>query len=112
MDRTWYQCERKIGLALNIHVDVMRFELDGRKEGGYYLNMFVPTKMYSQLYSQCYMLQDNLLPSGQRSQEGFSISLDRVDRHQAGVYQCTASNGVGNPVTVDMQLDILCEYLQ
>lgn len=57
------------------------------------------------------MLQDNLLPSGQRSQEGFSISLDRVDRHQAGVYQCTASNGVGNPVTVDMQLDILCESL-
>lgn len=41
--------------------------------------------------------------------EGFSITLEMIDRHQSGVYQCTASNGVGDPVTVDMQLDVLCE---
>ncbi|XP_063236201.1 protein amalgam-like [Bacillus rossius redtenbacheri] len=51
--------------------------------------------------------KDNLLPSGDQSVEGFSITLEKVDRHQAGVYQCTANNGVGEPVTVDMQLDIL-----
>jgi len=39
--------------------------------------------------------------------EGFSITLETVDRHQSGVYQCTATNGVGDPVTVDMQLDVL-----
>lgn len=41
--------------------------------------------------------------------EGFSITLEMIDRHQSGVYQCTASNGVGDPVTVDMQLDVLCK---
>jgi hypothetical protein len=57
-------------------------------------------------------LQDNMLPTGEKALEGFSITLNKVDRHQAGVYQCTASNGVGEPVTVDMQLDVLCEYCQ
>lgn len=56
--------------------------------------------------------QDNLLPTGEKAIEGFSITLEKVDRHQAGVYQCTAANGVGEPVTVDMQLDVLCEYHQ
>jgi hypothetical protein len=56
--------------------------------------------------------QDNVLPTGEKAVEGFSITLEKVDRHQAGVYQCTASNGVGEPVTVDMQLDVLCEYYQ
>ncbi|XP_046675230.1 lachesin-like [Homalodisca vitripennis] len=51
--------------------------------------------------------KDNSLPTGEKSIEGFTITLDKVDRHQAGVYQCTASNGVGEPVTVDMQLDVL-----
>jgi hypothetical protein len=54
--------------------------------------------------------QDNMLPTGEKALEGFSITLNKVDRHQAGVYQCTASNGVGEPVTVDMQLDVLCKY--
>lgn len=56
-------------------------------------------------------LQDNSLPSGEKLLEGFSITLEKVDRHQAGVYQCTANNGVGDPVTVDMQLDVLCKNL-
>ncbi|XP_054285081.1 lachesin-like isoform X1 [Macrosteles quadrilineatus] len=51
--------------------------------------------------------KDNSLPTGEKSVEGFTITLDKVDRHQAGVYQCTAQNGVGDPVTVDMQLDVL-----
>uniref|UniRef100_A0A1B6C8U7 Ig-like domain-containing protein n=2 Tax=Clastoptera arizonana TaxID=38151 RepID=A0A1B6C8U7_9HEMI len=51
--------------------------------------------------------KDNVLPNGEKSYDGYAITLDKVDRHQAGVYQCTASNGVGEPVTVDMQLDVL-----
>ncbi|XP_073988666.1 klingon isoform X2 [Rhodnius prolixus] len=51
--------------------------------------------------------KDNSLPTGEKAMEGFSITLEKVDRHQAGVYQCTANNGVGDPVTVDMQLDVL-----
>ncbi|XP_063236622.1 lachesin isoform X2 [Bacillus rossius redtenbacheri] len=51
--------------------------------------------------------KDSVLPSGDKSVEGFSITLEKVDRHQSGVYQCTATNGVGEPITVDMQLDVL-----
>lgn len=39
--------------------------------------------------------------------EGFSITLEKVERHHAGVYQCSASNGVGSPVSVDLRLDVL-----
>lgn len=38
------------------------------------------------------------------------LTLERVERQQAGVYQCTADNNVGDPVTVDMRLDVLCKY--
>ncbi|XP_066907483.1 lachesin isoform X2 [Halyomorpha halys] len=51
--------------------------------------------------------KDNNLPSGEKTKEGFSITLEKIDRHHAGVYQCTANNGVGKPITVDMQLDVL-----
>ncbi|XP_039279416.1 limbic system-associated membrane protein isoform X1 [Nilaparvata lugens] len=59
----------------------------------------VPTILWSR--------KDDSLPSGEKALEGFSITLEKVDRHQAGVYQCTASNGVGEPITVDMQLHVL-----
>jgi len=32
-------------------------------------------------------------------------------RHLAGMYQCIAMNGVGNPATATIRLRILCEYL-
>ena len=70
--------------------------------------------VYKKIYGTYVLLvfcsQDNPLPSGEKAFEGYTITLDKVDRHQAGVYQCTASNGVGDPVTVDMQLDVLCKY--
>ncbi|CAO1431923.1 unnamed protein product [Diamesa tonsa] len=39
--------------------------------------------------------------------EGAILTLERVERQQSGVYQCTADNSVGEPVTVDMRLDVL-----
>ncbi|XP_044743903.1 lachesin-like [Chrysoperla carnea] len=44
---------------------------------------------------------------GQKIREGFSLTLNKIDRHHAGVYQCTADNGVGEPITVDMQIHVL-----
>jgi hypothetical protein len=41
--------------------------------------------------------------------EGPILTLERVERLQSGVYQCTAENSVGDPVTVDMRLDVLCK---
>ncbi|CRK88608.1 CLUMA_CG002357, isoform A [Clunio marinus] len=39
--------------------------------------------------------------------EGPILTLEKVERLQSGVYQCTAENNVGEPVTVDMRLDVL-----
>ncbi|XP_066907829.1 limbic system-associated membrane protein isoform X3 [Halyomorpha halys] len=51
--------------------------------------------------------KNNILPSGEKSVEGFSITIEETNRHHAGTYQCTASNGVGQPVTRDIQLNVL-----
>lgn len=47
--------------------------------------------------------------SAQRIGEGPILTLERVERQQSGVYQCSADNGVGEAATVDMRLDVLCE---
>lgn len=39
-----------------------------------------------------------------------TLILERVDRHHAGVYQCAADNGVREPVSMDINLTILCEF--
>lgn len=43
--------------------------------------------------------------------EGPILTLEKVERLQSGVYQCTAENNVGEPVTVDMRLDVLCKLM-
>lgn len=40
-----------------------------------------------------------------------TLMLENVDRHHAGVYQCSADNGVKEKVSMDIQLTILCEYI-
>ena len=53
--------------------------------------------------------RNNLLPGGEQTTITPVLTLDRVDRHQAGVYLCTASNGVGEDVTQQINLHVLCE---
>uniref|UniRef100_A0A182PI98 Ig-like domain-containing protein n=1 Tax=Anopheles epiroticus TaxID=199890 RepID=A0A182PI98_9DIPT len=43
--------------------------------------------------------------------ESPTLLLERVDRHHAGVYQCTAHNGVREAVHVDIEVTVLCKYL-
>lgn len=35
-----------------------------------------------------------------------SIILENVDRHVEGTYICTASNGIGDPVSASMQVEV------
>lgn len=58
----------------------------------------------------CFCLQGGSFHGGETTVEGFSLTLDQVERHQAGVYQCSANNGVGPPVTIDISVHILCKY--
>lgn len=53
--------------------------------------------------------KNNLLPDGVQTAVTPFLSLERVDRHQAGIYQCTASNGVGDDVTEQIVLHVLCK---
>ncbi|XP_071513616.1 protein amalgam-like isoform X4 [Panulirus ornatus] len=46
------------------------------------------------------------LPSGAQSEEGLSITLENVDRHVEGTYICTASNGIGDPSSVSMKIEV------
>lgn len=58
-----------------------------------------------------YRLQSGSGKSLARIGEGPILTLERVERLQSGVYQCTAENNVGEPVTVDMRLDVLCKLM-
>uniref|UniRef100_A0A6P7GFQ2 Lachesin-like n=1 Tax=Diabrotica virgifera virgifera TaxID=50390 RepID=A0A6P7GFQ2_DIAVI len=53
--------------------------------------------------------KNNLLPDGVQTAVTPVLSLDRVDRHQAGVYQCTANNGVGEDVSEQIVLHVLLQ---
>uniref|UniRef100_A0A1B0B736 Ig-like domain-containing protein n=1 Tax=Glossina palpalis gambiensis TaxID=67801 RepID=A0A1B0B736_9MUSC len=48
--------------------------------------------------------------SSARIGDGPILTLEKVERQQAGIYQCTADNGVGDPVSVDIRLDVLCKF--
>ncbi|XP_069186645.1 protein amalgam isoform X7 [Procambarus clarkii] len=50
--------------------------------------------------------QQGHLPSGAQSEEGLSITLENVDRHVEGTYICTASNGIGDPSSASMTVEV------
>ncbi|XP_017770167.1 PREDICTED: lachesin-like, partial [Nicrophorus vespilloides] len=51
--------------------------------------------------------KDGLLPSGMQVQTGYLLSLSDVQRQHGGIYECTASNGIGQPVTGTINLHVL-----
>ncbi|CAH0553650.1 unnamed protein product, partial [Brassicogethes aeneus] len=51
--------------------------------------------------------KDGILPSGLQVQSGYVLNFNEVRRQDAGIYQCTASNGIGQPVTGEIKLHVL-----
>ena len=54
--------------------------------------------------------KNGLLDSGLKFQEGSIYTIHNISRHQAGIYKCQASNGVGYPVLEEINLTVLCKY--
>lgn len=46
---------------------------------------------------------------GALSNNGMVMTIRDVTRKNAGLYTCQASNGVGNPATEELRLQVLCE---
>lgn len=51
-----------------------------------------------------------LLGNGRKDQEGLSLELKNVGRHDAGTYVCTANNGIGREASAEINVEITCEY--
>lgn len=56
-----------------------------------------------------FKFQDGILPSGLQVQSGYLLNLNDIRRQDAGLYQCTASNGIGQPITGEINLHVLCK---
>lgn len=54
--------------------------------------------------------KNNILPGGEQSAITQVLTFDKVDRHHAGIYECTAGNGVGSDVKEQIHLHVLCKY--
>jgi hypothetical protein len=46
---------------------------------------------------------------GTPSENGKKLNLQNISENHAGRYTCTADNGVGNPVSEDITLKVLCK---
>lgn len=64
----------------------------------------------SKLHLQWFPCPQELLSNSPQLAEGPSLTLDHVDRQSSGIYRCIADNGVREPVSIDMQLSVLCKF--
>ena len=55
--------------------------------------------------------QGGLLNTGHTKVEGLSLQLENVGRTDAGIYICTANNGVGESASAQITVNINCKYL-
>ena len=53
--------------------------------------------------------QNQLLPAGAETQPGQALHLPEVARQHAGLYTCTADNGLGTTAAASIQIDVLCK---
>lgn len=51
------------------------------------------------------------VPRLQEIERGPQLRLDTVNRHDAGVYTCIATNIIGESDRVDLPIDVHCKYL-
>ena len=54
-------------------------------------------------------MHDKIL-SISNSDGGTKLHLPKISLNNAGKYACTADNGVGDPVSEEMNLKVLCKY--
>ena len=52
-----------------------------------------------------------MLPSGEKRAYGSNLVIIDVSRHHSGLYICTAVNGVGQPSKAEIDLQVLCKYI-
>ena len=50
--------------------------------------------------------------TGHTKVEGLSLELENVGRTDAGIYICTANNGVGKSASAQITVHINCKYIQ
>ena len=50
--------------------------------------------------------------TGHTNVEGLSLELENVGRTDAGIYICTANNGVGKSASAQITVHINCKYIQ
>ena len=56
-------------------------------------------------------MQTGLISPSRERQEGLSLELNGVGRRDAGVYICTATNGVGKPARAEITVEVKCECI-
>lgn len=57
-----------------------------------------------------YCEQNNLLPNGEQSVDGSTLTIKKAHRHEAGIYVCSGSNGVGSPVDSEIEIRVQCKF--
>ena len=56
------------------------------------------------------LFQGGLLNTGYNKAEGLSLQLENVGRRDAGIYICTANNGVGESASAQITVNINCKF--
>lgn len=49
------------------------------------------------------------MPRSEVSNGGSTLTLHEVTRHHAGIYKCSATNGVGKDAVEEIHLQVLCK---
>ena len=57
------------------------------------------------------LVQNLLLPGGAETQPGPSLHVPEVAMQHAGLYVCTADNGLGRGAAAGIQLAVLCKAI-